>query len=74
MAELEQQVKDAGITVMNEIGVSYILLLKYKVPIISSILESTIYTQFPRSRAYIRQEERLYHSCHTVEVSQLQKV
>jgi hypothetical protein len=33
MLELEQQAKDAGITVMNEIGVSYehcTLLLKYK--------------------------------------------
>src|SRR5436305_6254397 len=47
MLELEQQAKDAGSTVMNEIGVSYkhcTLLLEYiRVLILfSSILESTI--------------------------------
>lgn len=78
MLELEQQAKEAGITVMNEIGVIYepcTLSLNHKrTNIISLILGWTICMPFPQLKVPIKQEERSYRSCHTVEVSQLQKV
>lgn len=78
MLELEKQAKEAGITVMNEVGVSYepgsLLLKRERTNSISLILGWTICMPFPRLRVPIKQEERSYRSCHTVEVSQLQKV
>lgn len=62
MLELDQQAKDAGITVMNEIGVSHTevssVFFMILIFIVSSIPVSTTCTPLTSLSACIRQEER----------------